>query len=145
MSGLTSEVNDIKPEFEEVVRDNMPAMLGFVKSRLKNKDIAEDIVQEIFIRAFKAYGSYCDEGKLKNWLFRIAQNTLNNYFSSKNSTPLLSLDYNCDSDDSDESLYNCLVADDSPEEEYIRKELISDIMTVVDKLNSVQKQVCNLY
>ena len=134
-------MNDIKPEFEKVVRDNMQAMLSFVRSRLKNKDIAEDIVQEIFIRAFKAYGSYCEDGRLKNWLFRIAQNTLYNYFSSKSNTPLLSLDYNRDGDDADESLYHCLAADNSPEEEYIRKELISDVMAVVNKLNSVQKQV----
>jgi RNA polymerase sigma-70 factor (ECF subfamily) len=54
-----------------------------VKSKLYNKDIAEDILQEIFIKAYKKYDDYNDQGKLKCWLMRIAHNTVKNYFWSK--------------------------------------------------------------
>lgn len=133
-----SVVRNIKQDFETVVRENMPWLLRFVKSKLNNHTIAEDLVQEIWIRAFRAYDTYYDHGKIQAWLMRIAQNHLRNYFSQLRRMVFVSLD--ADSDEND-SLYTYLSDGETPEDEYIREELIKSVMDVISKLPERQAQI----
>lgn len=40
-----------------------------------NRDEADDIAQESLIKAYLAMDKYCDEGKFRSWLFKIAHHT----------------------------------------------------------------------
>ena len=73
----------MKKTYEQFVIDISPWLLRHVKNKLTNKSLAEDIVQEIFIKVFRSYDTYNDEGKERNWLMRIAKTTLCDYFSEK--------------------------------------------------------------
>ncbi|PKM62781.1 MAG: hypothetical protein CVU97_03545 [Firmicutes bacterium HGW-Firmicutes-21] len=134
-------MNGIKVEFENIVNENIKMVMNYVCNNLKNKFLAEDIVQEVFFRAYKAYDSYIEEGKLKGWLIRIAKNTLNNYYSKNKNEQFVSLD-TFGSEDG-ESLYGCISNDETPEELLLRKELISDILKIVGKLPKTQQIVFN--
>jgi RNA polymerase sigma-70 factor (ECF subfamily) len=46
-------------------------------------DEAEDVVQESFVRAFRALRSLKDEGRFSAWLFTIARNRARSYLSSR--------------------------------------------------------------
>jgi len=50
---------------------------------LKDKDEAEDILQEIFIKVLKKRASFKGEAGVYTWLYRIAVNTLINYINRK--------------------------------------------------------------
>ena len=96
------------------------------------------MLQEIMLKAYKAYDDYIENGTFKSWLLRIASNYLNNYYS-RNSVECLSLDYE---DEEFDSLYGYLSSDElSPEEKLIHDELISNVMLQVSKLPTKQRQM----
>lgn len=131
-------MRSIKQNFETVVRENTAWLLSLVRSRLHNKELAEDIVQEIWIKAFRAYDFYYNDGRLKPWLARIAQNHLRNYFSQSGRMQIISLD--SDSDEN-ESLYLALPSGSDTEEEYLNNELVSEVLRIIAGLPEQQKQV----
>jgi RNA polymerase sigma-70 factor (ECF subfamily) len=47
---------------------------GFVKRMVANPNEAEDITQEVFIRAFQSFGRFDARSSVRTWLFRIAHN-----------------------------------------------------------------------
>lgn len=57
---------------------------GYVFSLVKDKDETNDIVQEVFVKAFTKIESLKNPDKLLQWLFSIARNETNRYFNSKN-------------------------------------------------------------
>lgn len=57
-----------KTQFEEVVLNNYHWFMRYVISIIKDQHAAEDIVQEVFIRAYKNYDAYEENGKLRRWL-----------------------------------------------------------------------------
>ncbi len=52
------------------------ALLGFVRQRVSNPSLAEDLTQEIWLKVHERLPSLRDSDKLESWLYRIARNTL---------------------------------------------------------------------
>jgi RNA polymerase sigma-70 factor, ECF subfamily len=65
---------------EEVWNNYGNLLRGFLLSKVKNSDDAEDLLQEILIKTHKNMGSLKDPKKFKSWLFQIARNTLIDYY-----------------------------------------------------------------
>jgi RNA polymerase sigma-70 factor (ECF subfamily) len=55
----------------------------FILSKVKDEVIADDLLQETFIKVHTKLNTLKDEGKLKSWLFSIARDTVLDYFRSK--------------------------------------------------------------
>jgi RNA polymerase sigma-70 factor, ECF subfamily len=55
------------------------AVLSFLIRRLGNREEAEDLCQETFVRAMKADGQLRDPDRLRPYLFRIAHNLMCNH------------------------------------------------------------------
>lgn len=60
---------------EELVRDNIHWMLALAERILRDRDAAEDVVQEAFIAAFRSFGDFRGDAELATWLHRITVNT----------------------------------------------------------------------
>jgi len=131
-------VKNIKKSFTEVVIDNIAWLHRYVNHKINNKDIAEDLVQEIFFKAFRAYPNYIEEGKLRAWLMKIAQNTIRNYFSAKKYDNVLSLDAEYDTD---MPMYSYVASGNAPEDELIHKELMTEIIGVINRMPQKEKEV----
>jgi len=58
----------------------------FINSKVKNKTIADDILQESFIKIHTKLHTLKDITKLKSWIFSIARNAVMDYFKSNNKT-----------------------------------------------------------
>jgi len=58
----------------------------FILSKIKNEDIANDVLQEIFIKIHTKIDSLKDQDKLKSWIFMIARNTVLDYFKQNKNT-----------------------------------------------------------
>ncbi len=68
-----SEIENL--EFEQVYRKFHPKMRIFAGRLCRNKEEAEDIAQDAFVKAYKSFES-CDHGRqIDNWLMRIVYNT----------------------------------------------------------------------
>lgn len=60
--------------FEALVRQNTGRMLAVAKRLLSNEEDAMDAVQEAFLSAYKAMGSFQGGSRLSTWLHRITVN-----------------------------------------------------------------------
>lgn len=134
-----SEVIPIKAPFETVVSEHTAWLYQLVRNRVGNRETAEDMVQEIWIRAFRAYDSYYDDGRIRHWLARIALNHIRNVTTRSPGVPFLSLDVSAD--DENDPLYTYLSDGASPENDYLRQELVNEVLAAVAKLPEAQRQV----
>src|SRR5262249_9675603 len=56
------------------VRDHEAVLRGIAVRLCGNQADADDLVQETYERALKAFGSYSDQGNLRSWLATILNN-----------------------------------------------------------------------
>lgn len=59
------------------------ALFDFLSRMTGNRAVAEDLVQDIFMRILKYRATYRDDGRFETWLFRIARNARADYFRSR--------------------------------------------------------------
>ena len=58
--------------FEEWVRDHGKAVRGFLLALVRRTDVAEDLCQEVFCRAWEGRERYAEQGKTRAYLLQIA-------------------------------------------------------------------------
>jgi RNA polymerase sigma-70 factor (ECF subfamily) len=63
-----------KHAFEVLIRRHQRSVLNFIFRFMGNRTDAEDLTQEVFLRIWKAAGTYKSEAKFTTWLYRIATN-----------------------------------------------------------------------
>lgn len=62
--------------FEQIMRLYERRIFGYVMRHVNNREDAEDITQEVFIKLYKKFESYNEEQTFTTWLFTIATNTI---------------------------------------------------------------------
>lgn len=60
--------------FADLVDRHKDAVVNYLTRLTGNRDRAEDLAQETFLRLFRSAGSYSEQGLLRGYLFRIATN-----------------------------------------------------------------------
>ncbi|MEL6543607.1 MAG: sigma-70 family RNA polymerase sigma factor [Myxococcota bacterium] len=61
---------------EQLYRAHAPAVHDYALRFARNRDVAEEVTQETFIRAFRSIGRFRGQSKFRTWLFSIAINRL---------------------------------------------------------------------
>jgi RNA polymerase sigma factor (sigma-70 family) len=125
-------------------RDNAPALLGVLRRYVKEMNIAQDLLHEVFITAIDKYDDYKGKGSFEGWLYRITVNTAlmylrdehNNLVNSGSAAFLSVLD---DDDSSDEHADDVRAAIEAAE--FSDEELLA----AVDRLPQHHKMVFNMY
>jgi len=77
-------------EFETLVRAYAPGIRAYVSSRLYDREYADDIVQEVFIRFYGAIGRFDIRKPVVPYLLEITKNALKMYYRSHKQTVSLS-------------------------------------------------------
>ena len=67
-------------QLENLWKDHQNSIRGFLHARISNPSDVEDLLQEILIKAYKNLDSLSDSDKVKPWLFRIASNTVIDFY-----------------------------------------------------------------
>lgn len=62
--------------FEQLYRTYVDRVYAYVAFRVRDRELADDLTQEVFIQALRALGGYDWRGSLAPWLLRIARNTV---------------------------------------------------------------------
>ena len=123
-------------------------LVNFLYRMVRNREQAEDLAQEVFIRVYRARADYVPSAKFTTWLFRIATNlALNSVRDTRHQRMEISLDapVNADAEDGDERTLD--VADKRPDiEQHLveeaRKEMIRH---AIDKLPEKQRAAVLLH
>ncbi|NQY20509.1 MAG: RNA polymerase sigma factor SigZ, partial [Campylobacteraceae bacterium] len=66
-------------------------LLYFIRNKMRDKNIAEDLLQEVFIKASNNIHSLKDEQKVQSWLYKISINIIIDYVR-KNTIPNISFE-----------------------------------------------------
>lgn len=86
----SAEAPPTAQHFERVVDDYQRRLYGFALRMTGNREDAEEIVQDAFVRAFRALGKMSDEQRaelrLQPWLYTITLNVTRNRLRSKRPT-----------------------------------------------------------
>ncbi len=73
--------------FDLLVRKYQVRLNHLVSRFIKDPGDAEDVVQEAFVRAFRAIGNFRGESGFYTWLYRIAVNTAKNHLVATGRRP----------------------------------------------------------
>lgn len=60
--------------FEQLVARFQTPLFRYLRGLVADAELAEDLLQETFLRAFRAIGGLSDPATLRGWLYRIAHN-----------------------------------------------------------------------
>ena len=80
-----------KDAFRLLVENHQDRLFGLVLSMVSNREQAEDLVQEIFVKAYFALDCFEGQSSFYTWLYRIASNHCLDYLR-KNRPDQISLD-----------------------------------------------------
>ena len=75
--------------FEELVARYQVRLLNFVYRTIGDRDRAEDLVQEVFIRVYRHLGRFDQGKKFSTWIYTIASNLAKNELRNRSRSPLV--------------------------------------------------------
>ena len=123
--------------FEALVLRHKDKLYTSIFFLVKDKYLAEDIFQDVFIRIIDTIksGRYTEEGKFLPWAMRIAHNLCVDYFRKVKRTPTIK-----NSDDQD--IFEVLnFTEDSAEDKMIKKQSHNRVKDMLDQLPEDQREV----
>src|SRR6202140_1052779 len=134
--------------FELLLQRYRTPLVNFLYRMVRNREQAEDLAPEVFIRVYRARGDYVPTAKFTTWLFRIATNlALNSVRDTRNQRMEISLDapLTADAEDGDERPLD--VADKHPD---IEQHLVEEarkkmIRHAIEKLPEKQRAAVLLH
>src|SRR5881394_862633 len=74
-------------DFAELAMEYMPSLYSAALRMTRSPADAEDLVQETYLKAYRAFGSFQAGTNLKAWLYRILTNTFINAYRSRKRRP----------------------------------------------------------
>ena len=131
LSGNRSAISQLIERHSRRVRD-------YIRMMVKDNDVADDIMQETFIKAVRVIdsGRYTDNGKFLSWILRIAHNLVIDRFRAQKQNRILN-----ESEAGYDLLGTIRLADNSVEDDMIAAQIDSDLRRLVDQLPAEQRDV----
>ena len=90
-----SNINDVVKEFYNYIK-------AYVFKKVKNKEIAEDVVQEVMLKLVESHQKSKEIKNIKAWLFQVSRNTIYDYYNRNKLEFNLENDWNLESQTSSE-------------------------------------------
>src|SRR5512135_2705369 len=66
-------------DFESLVQQHRPRIFRFLLASLRNRETAENLTQDCFVRAYKARDQFRGSSSLATWLMHIAANLVRDH------------------------------------------------------------------
>jgi RNA polymerase sigma-70 factor (ECF subfamily) len=76
------------PTFETLLDRHQREIMGYILRSLGDHNLAQDVFQETFLRAFRAYKRLPAEANRRAWLYRIASNACHDAHRQRARSPL---------------------------------------------------------
>jgi RNA polymerase sigma-70 factor (ECF subfamily) len=76
-----------RAHFAEQAMDYMGSLYSAALRMTRNPSDAEDLVQETYLKAYRAFGTFQEGTNLKSWLYKILTNTFINNYRAKRRRP----------------------------------------------------------
>ncbi|MCC6954126.1 MAG: sigma-70 family RNA polymerase sigma factor [Deltaproteobacteria bacterium] len=69
--------------FREIVLHFQHRVHSIIWRQVRQRDVAEELAQDVFVRAFRHLGSYRGDSSFSTWLIRISLNVVKSHFTSR--------------------------------------------------------------
>jgi len=76
-----------RARFTDLAMEYMPALYSAALRMTRNPSDAEDLVQETYLKAYRAFSTFAEGTNLKAWLYRILTNTYINTYRAARRRP----------------------------------------------------------
>lgn len=123
-----------------LINRHQSKIYAFIYSKLSDRDLADDVFQDTFIKVIKTLKSklYNEEGKFLSWVMRIAHNLIIDHYRKNKRMPLLR--------ETEEFSIFSLISDKSlnVEQALISYQVESDVQKIIEALPDDQKEVVML-
>ena len=124
--------------FDVLLSRHQSRVFSYILHIVKNRDLAEDIFQETFVKAIMTIkqGRYTENGKFSAWITRIAHNLIIDFFRQEKSENTVS------TDDEETNLLNRKdLCEDNIEDTMVVSQIHKDVRRIVDALPDSQREV----
>ncbi|QGU96452.1 sigma-70 family RNA polymerase sigma factor [Clostridium bovifaecis] len=121
-------------DFERLVERYETTILKFIYSMIRDKQIAEDITQEVFITVYNKLDTFDSKYKFSNWILRISKNKCIDYIRKAKKVNESNID----------EFISIKSTEVSPEERLEFKETKQIIIQYINTLNDIDKQIIML-
>ena len=74
------EENNRRKEFEDIAMEHLDSLYSMAIRLVFNKEAAEDLVQETYLKAYRFFDTFQKGTNIKAWLFKILRNTFINKY-----------------------------------------------------------------
>ncbi len=129
----TSEEERLRAEFRQMVDRYSQPLYWKIRRIVVDHDDADDVLQNVFVKAWKNIGDFRQQSKVSTWLYRIAVNESLDFIRRRRNTTLVGLD-------ADGGYANRLMAD----EFFDGDEAQARLQAAVARLPEVQRVVFSL-
>lgn len=134
---IVNYIDGCENSLEFLIKKHQHRLFNFIYSKVLDRDIADDIFQDTFVKVIKTLkrGVYNEEGKFLPWMMRIAHNLVIDHFRKKNRIPLF--------ENSDNFDIFQLISDGSlnVENAIIDEQIVTDLQKIIIELPDDQKEV----
>jgi RNA polymerase sigma-70 factor, ECF subfamily len=130
--------------FAELAERYGPRVFGFFCRQLGDRNEAEDLAQEVFLRLFRYRRRYQPRARFATWVFHVAQNVARNALRSHRRHPAIRLDPGAEEDG---RLMESLLSDraDAPWKPLERAETATVVRSAVAELAARQRAAVELH
>jgi len=132
-------------KFEQTVTQDRPRLLWQAQRVVRRREIAEEIVQESLLKAYRALPCFRGESGMRTWLYAIVRNATIEYLRNQREHLQVSLEHFFEGDG--DSIYDPPDSRNGPEDHYRATEMWTILMNEVDGLGPFCKdayQMCIL-
>ena len=133
-------INGDNYSFEVLLNRHKNRVFAFIMSKIKNKDLSEDIFQDTYVKVVNSLqkGKYNEEGKFLPWVMRIAHNLVIDHFRKQKKMHMVRSNNDFDIFD--------IIKDDSinVDDRLIRDQIFNDLRALIDLLPNDQKEVLKM-
>ena len=148
LSAMEVETNAVMTEgrlmeFLETAERRRPQLLRMARRLTNSNEDAEDIVQEAFMKAYKALTKFRGESQMSSWLGAIVQNTAHEHLRSRRNRVFVSIEY-LSKQDNEVMEIDLPDPGKNPEQEWQSREMEGILRDEVSKLGMVCRRAIEL-
>jgi RNA polymerase sigma-70 factor (ECF subfamily) len=126
--------------YDEIVKRYEKKLFSYIYRLVGNKEEAEDILQNVFVKAYRNIRTFDIERKFSSWIYRIAHNEAINFLKKKNKKKFISWEDIVTSKDKIETKSE----ERSPIDVWIRKESAIEVKKAMERLPEKYRKVLML-
>jgi len=134
---VSDYINGSEKSLEILIVRHKQRIFSFILSKVLDREIAEDIFQDTFIKVINTLkrGAYNEEGKFLPWTMRIAHNLIIDHFRRNKRIPKFN--------NTDEFDIFSVISDEvlNVEKQLIKNQILDDVRGLISELPDDQREV----